>query len=68
MVEWGGLRQLGRIRRIVPPGGWRVIPGAQKGLWGCARWLWWEAFLCDCFRLSRQNQVYGDCFWLSAIY
>lgn len=38
--EGDRLYELGRIRRIVPPGGWRVIPGAQKGLWGCVRWLW----------------------------
>lgn len=31
MVEWGGLRQLTRIRGVVPQGGGGVTRGVQKG-------------------------------------
>lgn len=34
MVEWGGLRQLGRIRRIVPPGAGGLSPESRRGSGG----------------------------------
>ena len=66
-AEGDGLRQLTRIRGIVPQGGGGVTRGVQKGVGGVLDGHGGKHSFVIAFNFLCREQVYGECFRLPSV-